>query len=313
LKALVTGITGQDGAYLSELLLSKGYEVYGLKREKSNCWRLKALNVNPILIDGDVTDIKSLHNAIYTAEPDEIYNLAAIVRGTESNPLNTFDINTVGTVNLLEAARYESPDVKFCQASSSEMLGGDGIQDELTPIAPRNIYGMSKAAAHLAAVGYRERFGMKVSSGIMFNHESPLRCQKYVTRKIVNGVYDILSGKANNLVMGDIDVKRDWGHARDYVNALWMMQQSDADDYIIATGETYSVRDFAQLTFSAFGLESSRYIITDENLFRQNDVALLCGNPQKIESALGWARQYTFNDIVSDMTGWKNDSYNMVS
>ena len=307
MRALITGITGQDGAYLAELLIKKGYEVYGLKRRLStpNLWRLDALNItNKVnLIDGDMTDMASLNKAMSIACPDEVYNLAAqsFVPSSFDCPSTTFDVNAKGVINLLELLRYSR--IKFYQASTSEMFGLVNVesQDENTPFHPRSPYGVAKVAAHYATINYREAYDLHACCGILFNHESPLRGEEFVTKKITNGIQDILDGKTETLALGNLDAKRDWGHARDYVEAMYLMLQNDPDDYVIATGETHSVREFVETAFKKAGLNSKNHIVIDQKYMRPSDVPLLCGNPTKAKEQLGWEPKYNFDSLINEM------------
>ncbi len=283
-SALITGITGQDGTYLSQLLLEKGYRVTGTlaRRSSDTLWRLRESNVlgKISLIDADLLDLSSLIRAIETSEPDEVYNLAAqsFVGSSWKQPLLTSDITGVGCVRMLEAVRIVNPRIRFYQASSSEMFGKiqESVQNESTPFYPRSPYGVAKLMAHWATVNYRESFGMFACSGILFNHESPLRGIEFVTRKISDAVARIKLGYADELRLGNLDAQRDWGFAGDYVLAMWMMLQCDVpDDYVIATGKTSSVRDFCQLAFSHVGLDYKKYVVTDPDFFRPAEVDVL--------------------------------------
>ena len=280
MKALITGASGQDGYYLTRFLASKGYDIFSFEKDIRNKYYI-----------GD---------AIEFFKPDEIYHLAAMVRGTVENPSEAFWVNSLGTVNLLEAVKNSNRSIRVCHASSSEIFALVNVegQDESTPIMPRNPYGMTKAAAHLAAVTYRDNYNMRVSCGIMFNHESPLRTREYVSRRIVDGVHDALAGK--KLVLGNLDVRRDWGHAEDYVRALWMINQGDSGDYVIATGEAHSVGDFVEAAFLRAGLDWREHVKIDEAYSRHNDVPLLCGDPSKLET-IGWERHYDFDALVDDL------------
>ncbi len=264
-KALITGVTGQDGAYLSEFLLSKGYDVYGLIRRSStaevNDIRLKWLKINDRvkLVDGNLTDLSSLIRSIREIRPDEVYNLAAqsFVKSSWHQPLLTGTVTGLGVANVLEAVRLEAPEARFYQASSSEMYGliQEEMQSETTPFYPRSPYAVAKLYGHWMTVNYRESFGLHASSGILFNHESPLRGIEFVTRKVTDGVARIKLGLTPELRLGNIDAKRDWGHSRDYVRAMWMMLQQDVpDDYVIATGRTVTVRDMCKIAFEHVGL-----------------------------------------------------------
>jgi len=306
MRALITGITGQDGAYLAELLLGMDYEVFGLKRRLStpNLWRLDALGITESvkIIDGDMTDMASLSRALSISLPDEVYNLAAqsFVPSSFDSPNTTFDINAKGVINLLELLRFSN--IKFYQASTSEMFGLVNVesQDENTPFHPRSPYGVSKAAAHYATINYREAYGLQASCGILFNHESPLRGEEFVTKKITNGIQDILDGKTETLALGNLEAKRDWGHARDYVEAMWLMLQKDPNDYVVATGESHSVKEFVNLAFAKAGLNPEKHVIVDKKYLRPSDVPILCGSPRKIKE-LGWSPKYNFEGMIEEM------------
>ena len=291
-RALITGITGQDGAYLSQLLLSKGYEVHGLVRRSSHRGvddhRLRWLGIadQVKLIDGDLSDLSSIIRAITAAKPDEVYNLGAqsFVSSSWHQPLLTANITAVAVTNVLEAIRLTKPDTRFYQASSSEMYGliQNPVQDENTPFYPRSPYAVAKLYGHWITVNYRESFNMHASSGILFNHESPLRGTEFVTRKVTDSVARIKLGKLDKLRLGNIDAKRDWGHARDYVRAMWMMLQQDKpDDYVVATGRTVTVRDMCKIAFSHVGLNMEDYVIIDPAFFRPAEVEILLGKPCK--------------------------------
>jgi len=328
-KALITGITGQDGSYLAELLLGKGYEVYGLIRRKSN---LDYGNVEHIkddlhFIDGDLTDPTSLCMAVKRAMPDEIYNLAAqsFVGTSWTQPILTAQVNAMGVVNILEAIRQTKPEARFYQASTSEMFGlvQETPQSESTPFYPRSPYGVAKLYGHWITKNYRESYSMYACSGILFNHESERRGHEFVTRKITAAVAAIVRGDQEVLELGNMDAKRDWGHAADYVNAMWLMLQQDKpDDYVIATGETHLVRDFVVKAFNAAGItlrfegsgvdevgidekSGKTRLRVNPQFFRPAEVEVLLGNPKKAEKVLGWKRMVPFEGLVSRMV--KND------
>jgi GDPmannose 4,6-dehydratase len=311
-KALITGISGQDGAYLSRLLLDKDYEVHGVLRRSASAdvidGRLKWIGVSGrvALHDGNLTDLSSLIRIIDEVRPDEIYNLAAqsFVRSSWQQPLLTGNVTGMGAANMLEAVRIICPNARFYQASSSEMFGliQEPIQSEKTPFYPRSPYGAAKLYAHWMTVNYRESFGLHASSGILFNHESPLRGIEFVTRKITDGVARIKLGMQDKLLLGNLDAKRDWGHARDYVKAMWLMLQQDVpDDYVIATGYTTSVRDFCRIAFAHVGLTAEDHIATDERFMRPAEVDVLLGNAEKAKKALGWVPEATLEDLVTEM------------
>ncbi|AWN41146.1 GDP-mannose 4,6-dehydratase [Methylobacterium durans] len=311
-KALITGITGQDGAYLAQLLLDKGYAVYGLVRRSSttdvNDIRLRWLGIadQVRLIDGDLSDLSSLLRAVREVQPDEVYNLAAqsFVKTSWQQPLLTGAITALGCANVLESIRIEKPDARFYQASSSEMYGliQEPEQSETTPFYPRSPYAAAKLYAHWMTVNYRESFGIHASSGILFNHESPLRGIEFVTRKVTDGVARIKLGLGNDLRLGNIDAKRDWGHARDYVRAMWLMlQQEEADDYVVATGRTVTVREMCQIAFNHAGLSMDKHLVIDPELFRPAEVDVLLGNPAKAKSKLGWEAETTLESMITEM------------
>lgn len=309
-SALITGITGQDGAYLSQLLLSKGYKVYGIiaRRSTDTTWRLKYLGIeNEVeLIEGDMTDISSLIRAINKAQPIEVYNLAAqsFVGTSWEQPVLTAQVTGVGVVNLLEAIRLTNPEIKFYQASTSEMFGliQESMQSEKTPFYPRSPYGVAKLYGHWITVNYRESFGMFTSSGILFNHESPLRGIEFVTRKVTDAVARIKLNKAQELSLGNIDSKRDWGFAGDYVKAMWLMlQQEKPDDYVVATGKTTTVRDMCKIAFEYVGLNYENYVKIDPQLYRPAEVDVLLGNPEKAVKALGWEPETSLEQLIHMM------------
>jgi GDPmannose 4,6-dehydratase len=309
-RALITGITGQDGAYLARLLVSKGYEVYGLQaRRSTDCtWRLRDLGVfgQVQLISGDVTDLVSLMSACRLARPDEVYNLAAqsYVAASWEQPILTAQVTAVGAANMLEAVRANCPAARYYQASTSELFGlvSESIQSETTPFHPRSPYGVAKAYAHWMTINYRESFGMHASCGILFNHESPERGIEFVTRKVTDAVARIKLGKQSKLVLGNLDAKRDWGFAGDYVEAMWLMlQQVEPDDYVIATGRTTSVRDMCRIAFSYTGLNYEDHVVADESLRRPAEVPLLLGNPAKAKAKLGWEARTTLEQLMTMM------------
>lgn len=311
-KALITGITGQDGAYLSEFLLGKGYEVVGLLRRSASSdvigERLRWIGVidKVRLVDGDLMDLSSLIRIMASEKPDEIYNLAAqsFVATSWQQPILTGQVTGMGAVNMLEATRIACPQARFYQASSSEMFGRiqAARQSETTPFYPRSPYAAAKLYAHWMTINYRESFGMHASSGILFNHESPLRGIEFVTRRITDGVARIKMGRATHLRLGNMSAQRDWGHARDYVRAMWLMlQQNVADDYVIATGETTSVKDFCDTAFTAAGLRADDHVQVDQALLRPAEVDILHGDPTKAMTKLGWKPQTTLPDMVGEM------------
>jgi GDPmannose 4,6-dehydratase len=307
-RALITGITGQDGSYLAELLLDKDYEVFGMTRRASteNVERIGHLTDRITLIQGDLLDPHSLVSALRTAEPHEVYNLAAqsFVPTSWNQPVLTAEFTGVGVTRLLEAIRTVDPDIRFYQASSSEMFGKvrEVPQTEQTPFHPRSPYGVAKAYGHYITVNYRESFGLYAVSGILFNHESPRRGLEFSTRKISDGVAHIKLGFAEELVLGNLDAERDWGFAGDYVEAMWrMLQQDDPDDYVVATGKTHSVHEFADVAFAYVGLDWKRYVKTDPQFLRPAEVNQLVGDSSKAKRELGWEPKYSFRDLVEMM------------
>jgi GDPmannose 4,6-dehydratase len=311
-RALITGITGQDGAYLSHLLVEKGYEVFGVVRRSPHRGvedhRLRWLGVagRVTLIDGDLSDLSTLVRTVKETRPDEIYNLAAqsFVASSWRQPVLTANVTAVGVTNLLEAMRAEKPDARFYQASSSEMFGlvQQPRQNESTPFHPRSPYAVAKLYGHWITVNYRESFGLHASSGILFNHESPLRGIEFVTRKVTDGVARIKLGLADELRLGNIDAKRDWGHARDHVRAMWLMlQQERADDYVVATGRTTSVREMCRIAFDYVGLDMAKHLVIDPALYRPADIDVLCGDPSKALKNLGWAAEIGLEEMIREM------------
>lgn len=311
-KALVTGVSGQDGAYLSQLLLSKGYEVHGLLRRSASAdvidTRLKWLGIadQVMLHDGNLTDITSLIRVLQEVAPDEVYNLGAqsFVKSSWQQPLLTGQVTAIGVSNMLEAVRIIAPKARFYQASSSEMYGliQHPIQSEKTPFYPRSPYAVAKLYGHWMTVNYRESFGLHASSGILFNHESPLRGIEFVTRKITDGVARIKLGKAKELALGNLDAKRDWGHARDYVKAMHLMLQQDKpDDYVVATGRTETVREFCRLAFGHVGLNYEAHVTVDPRFMRPAEVDVLHGDAAKAKAKLGWVVETTLEQLAAEM------------
>ena len=306
--ALITGITGQDGSYLAELLLDKGYDVYGLIRRLStpNISRIEHIIDKIELVEGDLTDQSSLDNAMRTAKPDEVYNLAAqsFVATSWNQPVLTGDVSGLGVVRILESVKHQCPDARMYQASTSEMFGKvhEVPQTENTRFYPRSPYGFAKVYGYWACVNYRESYGMHVSNGILFNHESPRRGIEFVTRKITDSVARIYYGLASELHLGNLDAKRDWGYAGDYVGAMWLMLQQDTpDDFVISTGETHSVREFVELAFAEVGLDWEKYVIVDPKFLRPAEVELLMGDPSKAKHVLGWEPKVRFEELVKMM------------
>ncbi len=308
-RALITGITGQDGSYLAEFLLEKGYDVYGLIRRSSvvTDQRIRHLLGKVELLDGDLLDQGSLIKVIRQARPDEVYNLAAqsFVPASFVAPVLTGEFTALGVTKVLEAIRICDWPVRFYQASSSEMFGKvqEVPQTEKTPFYPRSPYGVAKVYGHWITVNYRESYGLFACSGILFNHESPRRGLEFAPRKIARGVARIKLGKQKTLRLGNLDARRDWGYARDYVRAMWLMlQQPEPDDYVVATGETHSVAEFAELAFRRIGVENWRdYVEVDPALLRPAEVDLLIGNPRKAREKLGWYPEVTFEGLVNLM------------
>jgi GDPmannose 4,6-dehydratase len=313
-KALITGISGQDGSYLAELLLEKGYEVHGLLRRSSsfNTGRIDHLYQDPhesgvrlFTHYGDLTDPVSLTHLLYRVQPDEIYHLGAQshVRVSFDIPGYTFDATAAGTLRLLEAMREAGVESRFYQASSSEMFGAAAPpQSESTPFHPRSPYAVAKVAGYWAVVNYREAYGLFASNGILFNHESPRRGETFVTRKITRAVARIKHGLQDKLYMGNLDAKRDWGYAPDYVDAMWrMLQQDEPDDFVVATGETHSVREFLEAAFTHAGLDWEEHVEIDPKYFRPSEVDVLLGDPSKAREQLGWEPTVTFDQLVQIM------------
>jgi GDPmannose 4,6-dehydratase len=309
---LITGVTGQDGAYLSQFMLEKGYRVIGMIRRSASSdivgERLRWLGIlNEVeLVDGDMIDLSSMIRLLQTYQPDEVYNLAAqsFVAASWNQPLLTGQVTGIGAANLLEAVRIARPGTRFYQASSSEMFGRiqEPRQSETTPFYPRSPYAVAKLYAHWMTVNHRESFGAHASSGILFNHESPLRGIEFVTRKITDGVARIKLGLAHELPLGNLNAMRDWGHARDYVRAMWLMLQQDTpDDYVVATGRTSSIRDFCRLAFSHAALNFEDHVVTRSDLIRPAEVDVLLGDASKANQQLGWRPTVTLEDLVAEM------------
>ncbi len=311
-RALITGVTGQDGAYLSQFLLDKGYEVFGLLRRSASAdiidERLRWLGIHGRIkmLDGNLIDLSSLFRAMQEVQPDEVYNLGAqsFVKSSWNQPLLTGQVTGMGANNMLEALRLAAPKARFYQASSSEMYGliQQSVQNETTPFYPRSPYAVSKLFAHWTTVNYRESFGLHASSGILFNHESPLRGIEFVTRKVTDGVARIKLGLAKELKLGNLDAKRDWGHARDYVRAMWLMlQQEKPGDYVVATGRTTSVKDMCRIAFSHVGLNWEEFVRTDANYLRPAEVDMLQGDATKARTVLGWKPEISLEDMFAEM------------
>jgi GDPmannose 4,6-dehydratase len=307
-RALITAITGQDGSYLAEFLLEKGYEVIGMVRRTStiNFERIRHIQDRITLVQGDLLDQSSLIDILREHRPHEVYNLAAqsFVPTSFKQPVLTGEFTALGVTRLLEAIRLVDPTIRFYQASSSEMFGKvrEVPQNENTPFHPRSPYGVAKVYAHWITVNYRESYGMFAVSGICFNHESPRRGLEFVTRKITYTAAKIKLGLAHELRLGNLEARRDWGYAPDYVRAMWLMlQQDEPEDYVIATGETHSVREFVELAFDYLGLDWKKYVVVDPALYRPADVDLLVGDATKARTKLGWAPSVTFEQLVKIM------------
>jgi GDPmannose 4,6-dehydratase len=304
-KALITGITGQDGSYLAELLLEKGYEVHGLVRRSSsfNTWRIDHVRDRLVLHYGDLVDQNSLARALEALHPDEVYNLAAQshVKVSFDMPVYTTDVTAIGVLRVLDAVRDLGLHTRVYQAGSSEMFGlvQETPQTERTPFHPRSPYAVSKVYGHWMSVNYRESYGMHVSNGILFNHESPRRGENFVTRKITMSVAAIKQGREKELRLGNLDAKRDWGYAKDYVEAMWrMLQRDEPGDYVIATGETHSVREFCEEAFGCVGLDWKDFVKVDPKYFRPAEVDLLLGDSSKAQRELGWKPAVTFKELT---------------
>jgi len=307
-KALITGITGQDGSYLAELLLSKGYDVVGMLRRSStvNFERIDHIQHDIELAQGDLIDGASMVHVLREHEPDEIYNLAAqsFVQTSFGQPVLTGEITALGVTRLLDAIRMVRPDARFYQASSSEMFGKvvETPQNESTPFHPRSPYGVAKVYGHWITVNYRESYDMFASSGILFNHESPRRGTEFVTRKITDAAARIKLGLADEVRLGNLDAQRDWGHAADYVDAMWrMLQRNDADDYVICSGTTHSVRDVCDVAFGALDLDWEQYVTIDPKFQRPAEVDLLVGDSSKAKAELGWEPTISFENLIEEM------------
>ena len=306
--ALITGITGQDGSYLAELLLEKGYEVHGLVRRASysRLDRLEKIISRVHLHDGDLLDFSSLLRMLQKSKPDEVYNLAAqsFVPASWNQPLFTGEVTAIGVTRLLEAIRAQNPNIRFFQASSSEIFGqsGEATQSEQTFTRPRSPYGVAKAYGHFITINYRESFDMFAVSGILFNHESPRRGTEFVSRKISLGVAKIKLGMEKNIFLGNLDAERDWGHARDYVRAMWLMlSQGSPKDYVVATGKKHTVRDFARIAFECVGLDWEAHVQVDPALYRPAEVDALCGDASLITDEVGWKPSVSFESLIAEM------------
>lgn len=315
-RALITGITGQDGSYLAELLLEKGYKVFGLRRRTSVpiMENIEHIKSEIEFVDGDLLDLSSLIQAVKVANPDEVYNLAAqsFVGTSWTQPGLTAQVTALGVTNMLEAVRLVKPEARFYQASSSEMFGKvmETPQKETTPFYPRSPYGVAKVYGHWITVNYRESFNMFACSGILFNHESPRRGVEFVTRKVTDAVARIKLGLQSELRMGNLDAKRDWGFAGDYVKAMWLMLQQDTpDDYVISTGETHTVQELVEIAFSHAGLNWEDYVVIDPRFVRPAEVDLLLGDCTKAKKQLGWELEVGFEQLVKMMVDCDMEKY----
>lgn len=317
-NTLITGITGQDGSYLAEHLLERGYDVYGLIRRTStkNPWRIQHLKPHDKfhLIEGDLLDQSSLNRAVKESDPDEIYNLAAqsFVGTSFDQPVYTGNVTGLGTTRMLEAVRQHAPESRFYQASTSEMFGNvaEMPQDEETEFNPRSPYGVAKLYAHWATINYREAHDIYAVSGILFNHESPRRGQDFVTRKIARGAAAIAAGEQDELRLGNLDAKRDWGHARDYVKAMHKMLQQpkeEAGEYVVGTGQTHTVRRCAEIAFDEMGLDYENYVVVDEEFYRPAEVNVLRSDPSRAREELGWEADIAFEELIRKMTRVEQD------
>ncbi len=307
-RALITGITGQDGSYLAELLLERGYEVFGVVRRASTetFGRILHIKDRVTLLQADLTDQVSMVDVLSQTRPREVYNLAAqsFVPTSWKQPILTGDVTALGVTRMLEAVRVVDPGIRFYQASSSEMFGHvrETPQTELTPFYPRSPYGVAKVYGHWITVNYRESYGMFAVSGILFNHESPRRGLEFVTRKVTNGVARIRQGLDSELRLGNLEARRDWGFAGDYVRAMWLMLQQDApDDYVISSGETHTVREMCEIAFARVGLDWKQYVREDPAFFRPAEVHLLLGDATKARKALGWEVKVSFRELIEMM------------
>jgi GDPmannose 4,6-dehydratase len=320
MRALITGVTGQDGSYLAEFLLEKGYEVYGMVRRSSteNFERINHIRDKIKFVQGDLLDQNSLSTMIRDIHPDEVYNLAAqsFVPTSWTQPTLTAEFNAVGVTRLLEAIRQTDIEIKFYQASSSEMFGKvqEVPQTEKTPFYPRSPYGIAKVYAHWITVNYRESYDMFTTSGILFNHESPRRGLEFVTKKITDGAARIKLGLADELRLGNLDAKRDWGFAGDYVHAMWLMlQQDEPDNFVISTGENHSVKEFVELAFEHVGLDYKKYVKTDPRFVRPAEVDILLGDPSYAREKLGWEPKVSFKELVGMMVKYDLEKYKKVA
>jgi len=316
-RALITGVTGQDGSYLAELLLDKGYEVVGMVRRSStvNFERIAHIQDRLTLVPGDLLDEASMMGVLAEWKPDEVYNLAAqsFVQTSFSQPVFTGEATALGVTRILDAIRIITPEARFYQASSSEMFGKvrEVPQTEITPFHPRSPYGVAKVYGHWITVNYRESYDLHASSGILFNHESPRRGLEFVTRKVTHGVARIKNGLDRELRLGNLDASRDWGFAGDFVRAMWLMLQQDKpDDFVVSTGETHTVRELCDVAFARVGLDYEKYVVVDEAFFRPAEVDLLVGDPKKASAELGWVPEVGFVELVEMMVDADMESLN---
>ncbi|MGG1399779.1 GDP-mannose 4,6-dehydratase [Bacillus salipaludis] len=319
-RTLITGITGQDGSYLAEFLLQKGYKVYGLKRRTSteSYENIKHIQKEIEFISGDLADLSSLIHAVKLSKPDEVYNLGAqsFVADSWSQPVYTAEVTALGALNMLEAIKEVKQDARFYQASSSEMFGKvvETPQKETTPFYPRSPYGVAKVYGHWITVNYRESYNLFACSGILFNHESPRRGIQFVTRKVTDAAARIKLGLQTELRLGNLDAKRDWGFAGDYVKAMWLMlQQEKPDDFVVATGKTHTVRDLVETAFDHVGLKWEDYVVQDPAFMRPAEVDLLLGDPKKAKRRLGWEPKVSFGDLIKMMVDHDLKKYGQTS
>lgn len=307
-RALITGVTGQDGSYLAEFLLGKGYEVFGMVRRSSTVTfeRVAHIQDRITLVPGEMLDEVSIINVLRECRPDELYNLAAqsFVQTSFSQPVFTGEATALGVTRVLDAIRFVNPEIRFYQASSSEMFGKvhESPQTELTPFHPRSPYGVAKVYGHWITVNYRESYGLHASSGILFNHESPRRGLEFVTRKVTHGAARIAVGLEREVRLGNLDAQRDWGFAGDYVRAMWLMlQQDQPDDFVVATGQTHSVRELCEVAFGRVGLHWEDHVVVDEKFLRPAEVDILVGDATKVRTTLGWKPEVGFAELVEMM------------
>lgn len=312
-RALITGISGQDGSYLAEFLLNKGYEVYGTIRRQSTESTLNRIKhlVGDLKLDyADLTDVSSLQKILIHSKPHEIYNLGAQshVKVSYENPIYTTNVVALGTLNLLESVRYFSPFSRVYQAGTSEMFGNsvdeDGFQRETTPFKPANPYACAKVFAHQICINYRNSYNLYISNGILYNHESPRRGENFVTVKVIKTAVDIFRGKTNELKLGTLDSHRDWGHSKDYVKAMWMiLQHSNPDDFICATGVSHSIKDLCEYVFTKLNMDYEKYVKIDQNFVRPEETKFLRGDSSKLRNVIGWEPEYSFETLMDEIIG----------